>query len=158
MPLRSFPACARALLALLPGQLDERLDRGRLWRREARQARRDRLQRLAVANARRGRRMEREQLRGRVFRPGAATQGLEPGEALIAEEIDVGALAARGYGALAAAQRLGEVAVHDVGAGELVDGEASGGRIEEPPLENLGRFDQPRSGGEARRQPACSDR
>jgi hypothetical protein len=47
-----------------------------------------------------------------------------------ADEVDVRALAAVDDAAVAAAQRLAEVAVDDVGAGELADGDAPGVRVE----------------------------
>ena len=75
-PLRGFLARALALLAFLLRELDQRLDGGRLRRREPGQARPDRLQRLAVADARQRRRPEREQLRRRVLRPRAFAQRL----------------------------------------------------------------------------------
>src|SRR5205085_11995887 len=123
-----FLAGALAQLVSALRELDERLDRGRVRCREARQARRDWLQRLAVADARERRRPHGAELRRRVLRPRPLAQRLELREPLIADEVDVRALAAVADDAVAAAQRLGEVAVDDVRARQLADREATGPR------------------------------
>ena len=66
-----------------------------------------------------------------VLRPRAVAQRLELRESLIADEVDVRALAALVHAAIAAAQRLAPVAVHDVRARQLADGEATGLGVEQ---------------------------
>jgi len=121
------------------------------------QARPDRLQRPAVADARQRRRPESEQLRRRVLRPRAFAERLQLREPLIAEEVDVRALAAWAHDAIAAAERLRQVAVDDVRARQLADGEATGLRVEHLSLEHLRRLDEHRARRETRGQAARAD-
>src|SRR5438552_8073464 len=148
----AFTQLARALR-----ELDQRLDGGRLGRGEPGQARPDGLQRLAVADARRRGRPQGEQLRRRVLRPRAFAERLQLREPLITDEIDVRSLAALVHAAIAAAERLGQVPVYDVRARQLADGDATRLRVEELPVEDLGRLDELRAWGETRGQTARPD-
>src|SRR5262249_29347136 len=110
---RLFLQCrlAAALARFAPGAclLDERLHRCRLRRRESRSARRRRLERLAVAPALRRLRAHAQHLRLGVVGPRPFAQRLQLLESLIADEVDVRAIAAVVESAVAAAQRLAPV-------------------------------------------------
>ena len=93
--LQLLAGAARAPRAPCARMLDQRLDRRRLRRRKARQARRHRLERLAVAQTLRRLRPQAQHLRRGVVGPRAVAQRIELREALVAQEVDVRAVAAR---------------------------------------------------------------
>src|SRR5437867_2947860 len=104
--LFEFEPATLARLARPAPQFDQRLDRSRLRRRKTRQTRRHRFEWSPITQTQRRLRPQAQHLLRCRLGPLAFAQGLELRKALVAEEIDVRAVAACIQHTLPTAQRL----------------------------------------------------